>query len=280
MSCTNLGFDLKMALDPVLWAKSELHFEPDPWQAEVLRSQSPRILLNCSRQSGKTTVTSIQALHAAIFRPKTLVLLLSPTLRQSSELFRNVLDYYGQLDSPISSETETVLKLELSNGSRIVSLPGKEQNVRGYAGVSLLIVDEAARVADDLYYSIRPMLAVSNGKLIALSTPWGKRGWWYQSWESQEPWERYEIPASKCPRISPNFLAEERRALGEWWYSQEYACQFMETENQLFSRDLIDQMLDNEIQPLFKQPEVNVDGKQNNSNLLDENIETLNLEMR
>ena len=72
--------------------------------------------------------------------------------------------------------------------------------------------------------SIRPMLAVSGGRLIALSTPFGTRGWWYEAWRSRESWERYEISASRCPRIAPDFLDEERRAMGEWWFAQEYDC--------------------------------------------------------
>ena len=136
-------------------------FTPDPWQTEVLRSDSKRILLNCSRQSGKSTVTAIMALHTGLYRPGSLILCLSPTLRQSGELFHNVSRFYG-VDPAVPSKSESALKLELENGSRIISLPGKEQNVRGYAGVTLLIVDEAARVPDDLYYAVRPMLAVSS----------------------------------------------------------------------------------------------------------------------
>ncbi|MCG8456864.1 MAG: hypothetical protein MI919_11335, partial [Holophagales bacterium] len=64
------------------------------------------------------------------------------------------------------------------------------------------------------------MLAVSSGRLLALSTPFGTRGWWYEAWRSDEPWERYEIPAAECPRISPEFLEEERRTMGEWWFRQ------------------------------------------------------------
>jgi hypothetical protein len=88
--------------------------------------------------------------------------------------------FYGALVEPVASRGESALRLELENHSRIISLPGQEQTVRGYAGVSLLIVDEAARVPDDLYFAVRPMLAVSNGRLIALSTPFGKRGWFYE----------------------------------------------------------------------------------------------------
>jgi hypothetical protein len=236
-----LCLDLKAALDPATWCRNALGMEPDPWQAEVLRSPSKRILLNCSRQSGKSTITSALALHTATYHPGSLTLCLSPTLRQSSELFRNVSRFYG-LDPTIPARSESVLRLELENGSRIVSLPGKEQNVRGYAGVSLLIVDEAARVPDSLYYSVRPMLAVSSGRLIALSTPFGARGWWYESWKSEEAWQRWEIPASKCPRIKPEFLAEERRVLGSYWYNQEYECRFLDSQTQVFRRDDVDAM--------------------------------------
>jgi len=191
-----------------------LGLDPDPWQAEVLRSDAKRILLNCSRQSGKSTITAALALHTAMFQAGSLVLCLSPTLRQSSELFRNVSRFYG-VDPSVPSRSESTLRLELENGSRIVSLPGQEQTVRGYAGVSLLVVDEAARVPDGLYYSVRPMLAVSDGRLIALSTPFGNRGWFYEAWHSSETWKKWEIPASRCPRISEEFLEEERRVRGQ-----------------------------------------------------------------
>lgn len=221
--------------------------EPDPWQAEVLRSPSKRILLNCSRQSGKSTVTSILAMWTATYHPGSLTLCLSPTLRQSSELFHNVSRFYG-IDPAIPSKSESALKLELENGSRIVSLPGQEQTIRGYAGVDLLIVDEAARVKDDLYYSVRPMLAVSNGRLIALSTPWGNRGWFYEAWHSTEAWQKWEIPASKCPRIKPEFLEEEKRVLGSYWYDQEYECQFLDSQTQVFRREDIDAMFSEKVE--------------------------------
>lgn len=237
-----LSHDLKVALDPVAWCRTSLDLEPDPWQAEVLRSPSKRMLLNCSRQSGKSTVTSALALHTAIYQPGSLTLCLSPTLRQSSELFRNVARFYQSIGHEVPSTAESALRLELANKSRIVALPGKEQNVRGMAKVALLVVDEAARVPDDLYYSVRPMLAVSGGRLIALSTPFGTRGWWYEAWKSQEPWQRWEIPASKCPRISPEFLEEEKRVLGSFWFEQEYNCAFIDAQTQLFRREDVDAM--------------------------------------
>jgi Terminase large subunit, T4likevirus-type, N-terminal len=225
-------------------------FAPDPWQAAVLTSRAQRILLNCSRQSGKSSVTALVAVHTALSHPGSLILLVSPTLRQSGELFRSARRAYGDAGGPdiVPPLNESALTLSLRNGSRIVCLPGKEGTVRGYAGVTLLAIDEAARVPDDLYFALRPMLAVSGGRLLALSTPFGTRGWWYESWVGREAWERVEVPASMCPRISPAFLAEEKRAIGDWWYEQEYQCQFLDAESAAFARADIDAAFDLDVQ--------------------------------
>jgi hypothetical protein len=227
----------------------EAGLDPDSWQERFLRSPSSRVLLNCARQSGKSTLTALLALHTALYQTGSLVLLLSPALRQSQELFRKALGFYRDLGRPVPMESESALRLELENGSRIVSLPGKETTVRGFSGVRLLAVDEAARVPDDLYFSVRPMLAVSGGRLVALSTPFGSRGWWFEAWRSAEPWERYKVPAEECPRISREFLDEERRTMGEWWYGQEYGCEFLDAETQPFGREDIEGAFLEEVEP-------------------------------
>jgi hypothetical protein len=226
--------------------------EPDPWQREVLASRAQRILMNCSRQSGKSTVAAAIAVHEALSLAGALVLLLSPSLRQSQELFRKVLDVYAAAGRPVLADTENRLTLELANGSRIVSLPGTERTVRGFSGVRLLLVDEASRVEDTHYQSIRPMLAVSGGRLVALSTPFGARGWWHAAWTSDEPWLRVEVPATACPRISPAFLAEERRSMGDLFYRSEYLCEFCDTEENAFSSEMIAAAIDSDLTPLWE----------------------------
>lgn len=243
-----LARDLLRALDPVALA-GQVGLDPDPWQREFLRHRGKRVLLNCSRQSGKSTVTALLAVHTALYEPGALVLLLSPSLRQSQELFRKALAAYRALEGTTPAETESALRLELANGSRIVSLPGKEQTVRGFSGVRLLAIDEAARVPDDLYFALRPMLAVSGGRLVALSTPFGTRGWWYEAWRSAEPWARFQVPAGECPRISREFLEEERRTLGDWWFRQEYEGEFQDAHNQPFGRDDIERAFEDEVEP-------------------------------
>jgi hypothetical protein len=226
--------------------------EPDPWQGAVLRSSAPQVILLCSRQSGKSTVSALLAVHEAVVNAPALVLLLAPTLRQSQELFRKVRELIPLTGTMPARETS--LSLEFSSGSRIVCLPGTEATIRGYSNVALLVVDEAARVRDDLYQAVRPMLAVSGGRLVLLSTPFGQRGFFHHEWTNGGAgWQRVKVTASQCPRIAPEWLAEERDRIGEWWFRQEYGCEFVDTVDQVFPTEDVLRALSDDIEPLFEE---------------------------
>ena len=162
----NLHQALALALDPALVLRA-CGLPPDPWQRDLLLSGDRQLLLNCSRQSGKSTVVATLALHTALFTPGALVLLVSPSLRQSGEIYRKVLDGYHALGQPLPAVHETRSGLELANGARVLCLPGREQTIRSFGGVNLLVLDEATRIPDELYRSVRPMLAVSRGRTTA-----------------------------------------------------------------------------------------------------------------
>ncbi|MBI3965802.1 MAG: hypothetical protein HY329_09220, partial [Chloroflexi bacterium] len=58
---------------------------------------------------------------------------------------------------------------------------------------------------------MRPMLAASGGRTILLSTPYGKRGTFYELWSNGgAAWERVKIRADQCPRIPKDWLEQER----------------------------------------------------------------------
>src|SRR5437660_7593254 len=101
---------------------STLGLEPDPWQREVLEGKHSRLLLNCCRQAGKTTVVALLSLLEALTEINTLVLLLSRSFRQSKLLFREVRFFYKMLGEP-SKQRRTADELEFTNLSRIVCLP-------------------------------------------------------------------------------------------------------------------------------------------------------------
>jgi Terminase large subunit, T4likevirus-type, N-terminal len=244
---------LRWQLDPVEFFTDAVGSEPDRWQADLLRSESKNIILNASRQSGKSQTTAILALHHALYTPGALALVLAPSLRQSQELFGKVLGALRDLGSGdlIKPAAQRRLSLELENGSRILTLPGSEKTIRGFSSVSLLLLDEASRVPDELYFAVRPMLAVSGGRLIMLSTPWGRRGVFYEVWEHGEGWEKYRVTAHQVDRISEEFLEEERMALPPWVFRSEYECSFEDTEDTVFTTEMIERAISPDVKPLF-----------------------------
>ena len=148
---------------------------------------------------------------------------------------------------------ESALRLELENGSRVISLPGSEKTTRGYSKATLIVLDEASRIEDELIGSLRPMMATARGaRFVAMSTPWGRRGFFFNQWSSDAPgWLKIEISAEKCPRIPPEFLEEQQRELGPLLYRQEYACEFVDSAETLFSSALVERAFDRTIRPLF-----------------------------
>lgn len=246
----SLARDFARALDPVS-IMSDAGLDPDDWQADLLRSTDKNHLVLCSRQAGKSTTCAALALHQALYDPG-LILLLAPAQRQSVELFRKVLDVYRSLDGVPGTIQESALKLELENGSRIIALPGTEATVRGYSGPKTVIVDEASRTDDALFGAVRPMLATTQGRFIALTTPYGQRGWFYEAWHNGRDWVRTRVTANDCPRISAEWLEDERARIGEWTFRQEYLVEFVDTDDQFFASDIIEAAFSSEVEPLWK----------------------------
>lgn len=248
---TAFAAHLAAALDPTALARA-IGMDPDPWQVDALRTTHLRVLLNCCRQSGKSTVCALKAVHVAVYEPGSLILLLSPSQRQSAELYLKVTATYKAVGRPIPASGESATTLQLENGSRIIALPGTEGTTRGFSAVRLLIVDEAARVDDAVIAATRPMLAISGGTMIALSTPAGPGGWWAKAWEDGgAEYERYRVPATDVPRITPEFLAGERALLGPQMFSAEYECAFVAGGFALFDEAALQRMFTADFAPLF-----------------------------
>jgi hypothetical protein len=229
----------------------------DEWQEKLLQwvitGETQGLILNCARQSGKSTISSIAAVYLANYLSDYLIILVSPSQRQSSELFRKCREVIKQTSILIKLEEDNQLSCMMNNGSRIISLPGSEKTIRGYSGAKLIIEDEASRVDDELYMATSPMLAVSHGRHILMSTPFGKRGHFYEAWEDGgDDWERVKVTAWENPRIEKSFLEEEKRKLGDWWFKQEYECEFMDSVDSVFSYEQIMGAITEDIKPLFE----------------------------
>lgn len=243
-----------VVMDPIGLFTRAVGEPPDPWQRDLLTTPARRVLLMASRQSGKSTVTSVMALHQVLYSPGSLTLCVSPSLRQSSELYRKVAVGLGRMGETVSIEAQSALRLETTTGSRVISLPGTEATVRGYSRPDLILVDEAARVDPALIEgALRPMLATApDARMVLLSTPWGKSGTFYEYWTAGgDEWKRVMVSADQVSRISPDFLEQERRALPRHVYLSEYFCEFTDNELSVFSSEDIHAALDKTLAPLF-----------------------------
>lgn len=226
--------------------------EPDPWQCQVLRSRSERLLICCHRQAGKSTAVAALAVFTALLEPESLTLIVAASQRQSGEMYRKVQTAYRRLGKPVPIAGETSTTLTLANGSRIVSLPDSPDTIVGFSGPKLIVIDEAARTSDETYVAVSPMRARSRGRIVALSTPCGQRGWFYEAWHDYNvPWERIAITADENPRMDSRYLEEERQSLGDLWFGQEYLNQFNSGLDQVFTTEVINAAFSDEGRSLF-----------------------------
>jgi hypothetical protein len=247
---------LRYANDPVAFARDRLDFQTDPWQEQLLQSTTPNVICNCSRQVGKSTATAAKAVHTALYDPG-LILLISPSLRQTRELFNKVASFIRKLQPAQELVEDNRLSCELENGSRIVSLPGDAATVRGFSAPRLIVEDEAAYVSDELHAALRPMLAVSQGQMILLSSPNGRRGHFFKLWsEGGAAWQRFSVSIYDCPRISREWIEAEKATTPAHRWAAEFECQFADTSDSLFAYDLIRAAFSDEVKPLFTPAEL------------------------
>lgn len=252
-----LSNDLKAALDweihkkdPIAWVHDTGLLRDkagnvcllDDNQKQILDPKNKRVIINCHRQWGKSTISSLLCFWRALFYERSLCLLVAPSLRQSSENFRKIADALETITPKPELDEENKLTLKFSNGSRIISLPGSQKTVRGFTAPDLIIIDEDAQADDDLFGALLPMLTNSpNGRLVLASTPWGTRGHFYKIWtEGGSEWLKIRVIAEENPRVRPEVLEEARKSPnGMLWYRQEYCGEFITDEFSLFDAERI-----------------------------------------
>jgi hypothetical protein len=240
---------------------ADLAIALDAWQRLVLESVARRLILLGPRQIGKSTVSGLLGLYVALTTAEALVLLIAPAQDQSKELARTIRGMAARAGLATTERTEQIAptqlsasRIEFANGSRVIALPGaSEATVRGYAKPDVIVVDEAARLKEETFTAIRPMLATHpTGRLLLLSTPWVKSGTFHRTWTSDSPaWERIRVRTDDCPRLTPEYLATEREELPTWVYAREYLGEFSDDDATLFPDELVAAAIDPTVRPLF-----------------------------
>jgi Terminase large subunit, T4likevirus-type, N-terminal len=216
--------DVAYRLDPVLWVREVLGVEPAKWQEDFLRApRGASILALTARQCGKTTTAAWAMAHAALFVPGSLSVVACPAQRQSAEAVRRVREAIIKAGGKLVADN--VYGLELTNGSRVLALPGSDESIRGLTVDAWIVADEAARLPNDLIAALRPMRARRpHARFAMLSTAWSRTDPFWMAWDSDDPsWIRLKATAdTDAVHYDPEFLEKERRALGEHEFKREY----------------------------------------------------------
>lgn len=252
MSAAALARDLAAALDPGATARA-FGMVPEPWQDRVLRTVERQVAMLCARQVGKSTTSAVKVTQRAVYVPGSMVILVSPSQRQSDELLAKIKAVYRGLGRPVGApSTENAGELRLENGSRILSLPATEATTRGFSAVDLLVFDEAAKVPDDIYAAFLPMLTLE-GQVLALSTPGPRLGWFYEAWEAGPDggWDRHKITAYQSAQYPPGRVERMKNAMSDRAFRAEYLCEFVGLADMVFDPDDIDAMYCRPLPPLF-----------------------------
>jgi hypothetical protein len=231
-------------LSPSAWSRRELKLALDPWQVRMVDAAgASRVVALTHRQAGKTTAAAVGIGHTMLWRkPGSTSLTLAPTLRQSSELIRNL---RGRLLTAGERLTvDNVFAIELANGSRALALPGADDAaIRGLSIDGDLVVDEAARVSDSLFEAAMPMMVrhSKTARLILLSTAWARQGFFYRVWSEGDArdWLKIEARVDECRHISAADLERERRSMPPSVFAREYENAFDSLEARFFDADAI-----------------------------------------
>ena len=258
-----------------------LGFAPYEWQKAILRSPHKRKSINGARQAGKSTIVSAKPCHVAKHYPESLSLIVAATEYQAFLDMEKVKDFIAHDPQYPRMERDNDRLIVLANGSWIMVVPATEKAARGPSAPRLILLDEASRIEDVVYKSgIIPMLTDNpECELINISTPNGKQGFFFHSFNNQN-WERYEIrspwqvidaefrliPAEpeeeyrkKCAEKgiigfdSPRHRNQQEQEfnlgeMGPRMYKQEYGPQFIEPEDQVFGYDEIERMFNNTVE--------------------------------
>jgi hypothetical protein len=216
--------ELAYRLDPALWVRKVLGVEPTKWQEEFLRApRGASILALTARQCGKTTTAAWAMAHAALFSPSSLSVVACPAQRQSAEAVRRVREAVIKAGGKL--EADNTYTLELTNGSRVMALPGSDDSIRGLTVDAWIVADEAARLSDEMIAALRPMRARRpDARFAMLSTAWTRTDPFWMAWAGDaQSWIRLKATAdTDAVQYDPKFLEQERLALGEVAFKCEY----------------------------------------------------------
>ena len=236
----------------------------DDWQKEFLGYDGDKLLCT-GRRVGKTYIMARGAIDRMI-KKKTSVIIFSLTEEQAMLIIAMAREYLNQAAPSVlkKKNTDTNKKtITLKNGSVMRCRPAGDtgDSGRGFEA-DILIVDEASRMGKFFWIAVRPIILMSAGEVWLGSTPFGKQGYFWDSFneaynEHRED-ARFKVFYTTTEKVINErkitadwtesrkekvlkTLEQDKRTMSKLEYGQEYQGLFMEDLMQFFPDDMIKQ---------------------------------------
>lgn len=241
--------DLARLRDPEVFAERLIGEPLWPHQAEVAQSPARFRCICAGRQVGKSRTLAVIALHHAYTHAGALVLVISAGEDASKDLLGQISALAGSpwLGGSVAADDST--KIVLSNGSVIRCVPASQRQVRGKS-VDLLIVDEAAFVAADLWHAARyTILARPGSRVVLSSTPYGRRsGWFATLWRAglagEAGYESWHWPSTVSPAVDQELIEQWRRTDPPRVFAREVLAEWLDDAGAVFTAGELEVLAD------------------------------------
>jgi len=221
-----------------------------PYQQRWIDDKSRFKIANKARQIGYTFGSTYELVEACLSKPMVPWYYLSTGERQAIEAIETAQKHAAAFkaatrliaeDFTWEGERFKSLKLEFPNGSKMVGLPANPRTARGSSGN--LVLDEFAHHRDPrgIWRAIAPLIT-RGFRVLALSTPNGKQGKYYELWTHGKRWSRHQVDIYQAKKEGLNVDIEELREFvgndDDW--AQEYCCKFLDEAHAWITYDLLD----------------------------------------
>lgn len=229
------GRELLRALaDPVRFAQVLCGAELWDHQIAVARSSARYRIICSGRQAGKSRLLAILALFQGFTKPGSLTLVVSAGETAAKRLLEEIATLASAeiLAPSVVEDNQTILVL--SNGSRIMSVPASQKQIRGWP-VDLLILDEAGFIENDIWRAAEPAIIARPGsRVILCSSPWGGveaffRQLWQRGMDSPDAmYESWHWPSSISPMVDDKLLEEIRKRETADYFTREFLAEWQD----------------------------------------------------
>lgn len=215
------------------------------WQTDLIKGifKNPTNTIHVvksSRQKGKSVVAETIILKFAIDKPHSFSIYVSPTLKQSRKVFKEVKNAVEDSNAFFKAN-ESLLEIIFRNGSTIQFLSAEQkEGLRGYTVSGLLVLDESAFISDEIFNILLPLCDANKAPMLIISTPLYRTGFFYDFYmDGLDPtnhsvfsydWSAYDTSEI----LSPERLEFYRQRMPADKFKNEYLGEFTDLGTGIF----------------------------------------------